>query len=461
MGASTEQIAEKTIPTADELIQDKLREIRLRLEGDAGLETADIQHFRRPVEHPFTLEQRDSTTVLFGGLTWRHERLVEGALSSLGYNAKAVPTPDVKAFQLGKEYGNNAQCNPTYFTVGNLVQYLQDLEEQGLSRQKIIDDYVFMTAGACGPCRFGLYEAEYRLALRNSGFDGFRVLLFGLEGGLDQSETQYEPGLEMNLDFFLALLNALMIGDELFQLGYQIRPYETNEGDTDRVMKESVEYLHDELRNRKKVELNGALKKWLTDTKFEGPMNYLVKFLNQLNGKDIMEALHGVQSRFGDIEVDPFRVKPIVKIVGEFWAHTTEGDGNFNMFPFLEAEGAEVHVDRTVGTRIMYMLHQHKAWAKVKKAVHKGGTEQPFWRPDKRLAHTVKRNMTTGILTLAEGIYKRETNRVREALGATLHKSPDQYELEELAKPFYNWRAGAGESHMEVGENIYYHTNHL
>ena len=65
---------------------------------------------------------------------------------------------------------------------------------------------MFITAGACGPCRFGMYEAEYRLALRNSGFDGFRVLLFQQSGGLDQAEV--EAGLEMNLDFFLNLLNA-------------------------------------------------------------------------------------------------------------------------------------------------------------------------------------------------------------------------------------------------------------
>ncbi len=122
-----------------------------------------------------------------------------------------MPTPNVRAFQTGKEYGNNGQCNPTYFTVGNLVQYLQSLEEQGLTKQEIIDRYVFFTAGACGPCRFGMYEAEYRLALRNAGFDGFRVLLFQQSGGLNQSDA--EAGLEMNLDFFLGILNALNCGD--------------------------------------------------------------------------------------------------------------------------------------------------------------------------------------------------------------------------------------------------------
>ena len=32
--------------------------------------------------------------------------------------------PDNEALRYGKEFGNRGQCNPTYFTVGNLVKYL-------------------------------------------------------------------------------------------------------------------------------------------------------------------------------------------------------------------------------------------------------------------------------------------------------------------------------------------------
>src|SRR6266704_6153629 len=220
--------------TIENTIQQRLAEERARLENEAGLVKREAHHFKKPVEKPFTAAQRPDTTLLFGGLTWKHEKLVHGALEGLGYRAEAVPTPNVKAFQAGKEYGNNGQCNPTYFTVGNLVQYLQSLEEQGLTKQEIIDQYVFFTAGACGPCRFGMYEAEYRLALRNSGFDGFRVLIFQQTGGLDQAEM--EAGLEMNLDFFLGILNALNIGDVINDVAYQIRPYEMNPGETNRLL---------------------------------------------------------------------------------------------------------------------------------------------------------------------------------------------------------------------------------
>ena len=237
-----------SIMSPEMLIRQRLEEERQRLEKEAGIERKEVHHFHKPIELPFTSLQRDHTTILFGGLTWKHERLVHAALESLGYRCESVPVPNKKAFQLGKEYGNNGQCNPTYFTVGNLVQFVQDLEAKGLTKDEICDRYVFFTAGACGPCRFGMYEAEYRLALRNAGFDKFRVLLFQQSGGLNQAEA--EAGLEMNLDFFLAILNALNIGDIINDVAYQIRPYEVNAGETDRVLEESMEMLHEVMRRR-------------------------------------------------------------------------------------------------------------------------------------------------------------------------------------------------------------------
>src|SRR5579864_6612008 len=254
------------ISSKEELIRQKLEDERRRLEKEAGLERRAVQQFAKPVEHAFTKSQRDQTTILFGGLTWKHEKLIHGALEGLGYKCEALPVPNKKAFQLGKEYGNNGQCNPTYFTVGNLVQFVQSLEEKGLTKQEVIDRYVFMTAGACGPCRFGMYEAEYRLALRNSGFDGFRVLLFQQSGGLNQAGD--EAGLELNLDFFLSFFNALNIGDIINDVAYQIRPFEVNAGETDRVLDESLDMLHEVIRRKHPFTLEGKLASLVNKTNF-------------------------------------------------------------------------------------------------------------------------------------------------------------------------------------------------
>src|ERR1051325_4097144 len=272
-------IQSRSPSSIDSVIQARLAEERLRLMREAGLQQREIHQFKRPVERAFTKDQRGRTTILFGGLTWKHEKLVHGALEGLGYKTEVVPTPDVKAFQLGKEYGNNGQCNPTYFTVGNLVQYLQKMEESGVRREDLINNYIFLTAGACGPCRFGMYEAEYRLALRNAGFDGFRVMLFQQSGGLNQSEA--EAGLEMNVDFFLGILNAMNMGDLVTDVGYQVRPYEIEKGDTEAAVGECMDYLHEILKTHRRFNLEGALGKFVKNLpKVGGTAEYVGKFLD-------------------------------------------------------------------------------------------------------------------------------------------------------------------------------------
>src|SRR5579863_5334583 len=452
-GAGLVQIGSK-----EEVIRQRLEEERLRLEKEAGLERKQIQHFQRPVENPFTKSQRDRTTILFGGLTWKHEKLVHGALESLGYRCEAVPVPNKKAFQLGKEYGNNGQCNPTYFTVGNLVEYLQTLEEKGLTKQEIIDRYVFFTAGACGPCRFGMYEAEYRLALRNAGFDGFRVLLFQQSGGLNQAEA--EAGLEMNLDFFLNILNALNIGDIINDVAYQIRPFEVNAGETDRVLDECLDMLQEVMRRQRPYTLEGRLAKLLGKTNFSGTAEYLGKFIKQLYGDDYTAALNDVRDRFNAIPLDRTRVKPIVKVTGEFWAQTTEGDGNFNMFRFLEKEGAQVLVE-PIGTWVMYLLHQAKQQIRSERGLDLIGKGVPKWNLKKTLGSHLDTQQRLAKLTVAETIFKREYRRLIEALGGTAHHLTDQYELQRLGHPFFNSHAEGGEGHLEVAKNIYYSNKDL
>jgi predicted nucleotide-binding protein (sugar kinase/HSP70/actin superfamily) len=452
MGSGLVQINQ----SIEDIIQKRLAEERARLEQEAGLEKREVHHFKRPTEKPFTGNQRGHTILLFGGLTWKHEKMIHGALEGLGYLAEALPVPNVAAFQLGKEYGNNGQCNPTYFTVGNLVQYLQSLEEQGLTKQEIIDRYVFFTAGACGPCRFGMYEAEYRLALRNSGFDGFRVLLFQQSGGLSQSDA--EAGLEMNIDFFLGILNAMNCGDIVNEVGYAIRPFETKAGQTDDVLDNVTDYLHEVFRKKQPWQVGDKLSGFLGG--FKDSAEYMGKFLNQLTSDDLTSSLHRSRDMFNEVEVDRLRVKPIVKITGEFWAQTTEGDGNFNMFRFLEKEGAQVLVE-PIGTWIMYMIHQVIQKYKDFKGLEEGAVLPPIWKVGTRAKIEIGYRQKVAKLKLAEAIFKSEYHKIVDSLGGIAHHLADQYELQRLGHPFYNSRAGGGEGHLEVAKNIYYSNKDL
>jgi len=422
-----------------------------------------VHHFKRPVERPFTRDQRPYTTVLFGGLTWSHDRLIKGAWEGLGYRCDVVPTPDVKAFQLGKEYGNNGQCNPTYFTVGNLVQYLQGLEKKGIPRQQILDNYVFFTAGSCGPCRFGMYEAEYRFALQNAGFDGFRVLLFQQNDGIKAASG--EPGLKFTVDFGIGMLNALNLGDVMSDLIFQIRPYEVNRGETDRVFPEAMEGLCHMLRNRHVGDLMERLPGWagrllMKNRAVKSWTCALAKVKEHLYGKEYLDGIAACREKLNSIEVDRLRVKPVVKITGEFWAQITEGDGNFHMFEFLEREGAQV-LTEPIATWVAYMLYQVQMNGANRKAIDAPYRNPAWWELNKRFKNEAKYRAKWMGLVAGEAMWTHFYHRIADRLGGITHHLVPQDELARLAHPFYHQLTRGGEGHLEVGKNVYYTINHL
>ncbi len=437
-------------------------EVRRRVEGERAMlrqrlaSSSARSHFRRPLERAFTADERDRVTILFGGLTTKHERLLTSVFRAAGYLVEALPTPDIAAFQIGKEYGNNGQCNPTYFTVGHLIQHLQRLESEGRSREEIIDRYVFFTAGACGPCRFGMYEAEFRLALQNAGFDGFRILLFQQSQGLKAASG--EPGLKFTVEFGMGVYAALNYGDVLNDLTYQIRPFEVHAGETDRVLTDVMADLTTAVQHRRPFDIDqrapGWAVTWLAKHRgLRGTLSTLGRICDHLYGPQTRAALAAARDRISTIEVDRLRVKPIVKVTGEFWAQTTEGDGNFRMFAFLEREGAQVIVE-PIGTWILYMLWGAKANRLQRK--HLDGPMLNRFDIRSRIARELKFRLKQGYFSLGSWFYDRQYRRVVEALGGLAHRLVDLDELAALAAPYYNVLSRGGEGHMEVAKNIYY-----
>ena len=143
-----------------------------------------------------------------------------------------------------------------------------------------------------------------------------------------------------------------------------------------------------------------------------------------------------------------------------FWAQTTEGDGNFNMFKFLEREGAEVLVE-PIGTWITYMIHQVVQRYRDHKGLEEGALLPPAWKLHKRAKIEWTYRNKVAKLRLAEVIFRREYRKIQDALGGAGHTLADQYELQRLGHPYYNSRAGGGEGHLEIAKNIYYSNKDL
>jgi predicted nucleotide-binding protein (sugar kinase/HSP70/actin superfamily) len=372
------------------------------------------EHWRDDNPTRFTGSQRSHTTLLISGLTMAHDLFLQGALRGIGYKVKAIDCPDQTALTFGKEFGNRGQCNPTYFTVGNLIKYLTYLrDEQKMPVKDIVANYIFLTAGACGPCRFGTYVTEYRKALRDSGFEGFRVLLFQQQGGLKQA-TGEEAGLKMNPKFFVTLVKAIFIGDVLNALAYRIRPYEVEKGATDRALEASKKLIHDA---------------------FENPQE-----------KSLLWALVQTRRMLMNVKVDRTVVKPKVSIIGEFWAMTTEGDGNYQLQRFLESEGAECDI-QLVTAWILFMIWEQR-WDTQQRMVLRS--------EDKSRKGLVGVNVRKKLLMLwvAEKAVRGIFQTIANVMGLHDYHLPDMDQVADTARDYYNNHLRGGEGHMEVGKLI-------
>ncbi len=196
---------------------------------------------------PFLKKDRQEVEILFGGLNWRAENLLQAVFENLGYRARSLPAPTKEDLMLGRELADIGQCCPTSFTAGNLANFLQS--QAGLvGLDAVSESYVYLTAGACGACRFGQYRQSYELALRGIGLESFRMFLVA-QDELDQGEIA-GGGIELNMSLTIGALWAVLCADVLQSLEYQTRPFEVVEGETDKVVRESVKFLCDKLRKR-------------------------------------------------------------------------------------------------------------------------------------------------------------------------------------------------------------------
>jgi len=252
------------------------------------------------------------------------------------------------------------------------------------------------------------------------------------------------PGLRGTINFGMGLFNALNLGDALYDLAYQIRPYEVHPGETDRIMGECVAEVSKFLETRRHFELIERVPPWAGRLLLSAPAvknfaSVTAKVRQHLRGSDYMALFDRVRERLDGIEVDRTRMKPVVKITGEFFAGFTEGETNYNLFAFLEREGAEVWVESMVSL-IQYWLHQARLHNRRRRGLKSKGE---YWRKELLFSSCI-------------GYWSRQYDRVRNRLGGLPHSLPPQHTLSKVAAPWFDPLTRGGEGHLEVGKSLYY-----
>ena len=410
----------------DDLTPDEQAELDAELSSFSEVEAKTLgitrEQYTENVASEFWAHQRAHTTLLVSGLSLAHDHLVCAALAGLGYKVAPLDVPDQESLRYGKEFGNRGQCSPTYFTVGNLVKSLVHMRDvQGIATQDIIDHHVFLTAGGCGPCRFGMYVTEYRKALRDAGFDGFRVLTFQMAGGVHQA-TGEELGIKFDPTFAWTIVRALIIGDSLNILGYRLRPYEIEPGATDAAMDQCKAYLNEAFRQRKSIPV----------------------------------ALIKCRRAMRKVRVDRTVAKPIVSVIGEFWAMTTEGDGNYHMQRFLEQEGAEVDI-QGITNWLLFLVWEAGFDTRNRQALKEDDEARKGLKGKDAVKQLWKLKAADKLI---RGLFHFHAN----LMGLHSYHLPDMQQMADLSKGYYDHNVRGGEAFLEVGKLVHFivdQVNHM
>lgn len=121
----------------------------------------------------------------------------------------------------GLEYVHNDLCYPSVLLVGQLVNALK-------TGRYDTQNCAFMCAQAGDACRGSNYIPLLRKAVKKAGYD-IPVLSFNFVGMEEGARFDITPM------FLLKALSAIMYSDMLMILKNQVRPYELNKGETDKL----------------------------------------------------------------------------------------------------------------------------------------------------------------------------------------------------------------------------------
>lgn len=178
----------------------------------------------------FTEEMKNEYTILLPMMLPMHFTLIEKILKSHGYKAELLKTNGRQIVDEGLRNVHNDTCYPALLVIGQFLDALK-------SGKYDINKTALMITQTGGGCRASNYINLLRKALKKNGFENVPVV------SLNMSNMEKNPGFKLGVKLLYQLVSAVCYGDLLMWTGNQVRPYENNPGDTDRLCEKWMDIL--------------------------------------------------------------------------------------------------------------------------------------------------------------------------------------------------------------------------
>ena len=222
------------------------------------------------------------------------------AFRSFGYEAQLVPESDSYTNELARHYTIGEECYPQIITLGS---FLKVIEADDFDPQKTA--FLMFTTG--GPCRFGQYFELIEKILDEKGIEDVLVFSASSAHGYDDIGDGAD---NLHRRCWWAVISS----DIIRKLLLQTRPYETEQGETDKIHKESIEIICRILEKQ-----------------------------NQPSNEKLVELIEGIKiirQKFDEIPAKYVRSKPLIGVVGEIYCRL-DNFANAELIRRIEKYGGE------------------------------------------------------------------------------------------------------------------------
>ena len=277
----------------------------------------------------FTQEMKKTHTILIPTMLPIHFRFMANILEQKGYKVKILENAGRSVVDEGLKNVHNDTCYPALLVIGQMIDALKSGEYD-------LDKVALLITQTGGGCRASNYIHLLRKALQKSGFGYIPVISLNI-GGLEKN-----PGFTLSVSDSEQLMYAVILGDLIMLLANQCRPYEVEEGETDRTVNRWIEVMSEFFRGKKVLNW-GRMRPYCTQ---------------------ILRDFAAIPKAG--------KQKIRVGVVGEIYVKYSPL-GNNNLEDFLHSEGAEVVVPGLLDFClycVYNMIEDHKLY---------GGPKGKYW----------------------------------------------------------------------------------
>ncbi|MGL5617035.1 MAG: 2-hydroxyglutaryl-CoA dehydratase [Sarcina sp.] len=196
-----------------------------------------MEIFDSKIEYPeFTKEMKDEYTILVPSMLPVHFKILSKLFKENGYNIEVYEADSQAALGEALKSVHNDMCYPALIVIGQVLHALK-------SGKYDINKTALIMSQTGGGCRASNYIHLLRKALRDNEM-GFVPVI-----SINASGLEKHSGFKITPAFMSKLIYAVYYGDLLMIIANQCRPYEVNEGETEKVMDEVVEDILKEFKS--------------------------------------------------------------------------------------------------------------------------------------------------------------------------------------------------------------------